>query len=484
MFGKSSEGLLKHFDFIVLDMASLQLAFAFSYLLRYGLSNPYANYLYRTMAIFLMTEDLILFSMFDTFDNVLKRGYYREFVITVKHVLQTVLLEVVYLFMLHNGEPYSRIIICTSAVLYLIFTYTTRVCWKKYIKKRSEKDLEARSLLIITSSDIVEDVVFHIRDNNYEMFHIAGLVITDKDMVGQTVAGISVVANEKTVVDYVCKKWVDEVFINLSKEHPLSAEMIDIFTETGVTVHVNLAILSDVSGKKQLIEKIGDYTVLTTSMNIMTPREVAMKRLLDILGGLVGCLITGVLFVFLAPIIYIQSPGPIFFAQPRVGKNGKIFKMYKFRSMYLDAEERKKELMEQNQVKSGLMFKMEFDPRVIGNKILPDGTRKTGIGEFIRKTSLDEFPQFWNVLKGELSIVGTRACLESEYRKYSPHHCARMAVKPGITGMWQVSGRSKITDFEEVVRLDKKYINEWSIELDLKIILKTLKVVLTGDGAM
>ena len=209
-----------------------------------------------------------------------------------------------------------------------------------------------------------------------------------------------------------------------------------------------------------------------------------MKRTMDIIGGLVGCVITGILFIFIAPAIYIQSPGPIFFSQPRVGKNGKIFKMYKFRSMYMDAEERKAELMDQNRVKDGLMFKLEFDPRVIGNKVLPDGTRKTGIGEFIRKTSLDEFPQFINVVRGELSLVGTRACLESEYAAYAPHHRARMAVKPGITGMWQVSGRSKITDFEEVVKLDTQYINEWSFGLDLKIILKTVKVVLTGDGAM
>ena len=233
-----------------------------------------------------------------------------------------------------------------------------------------------------------------------------------------------------------------------------------------------------------MVEKVGKYTVLTTSMNYMTPKQAFMKRTLDIIGGLVGCVITGILFIFIAPAIYIQSPGPIFFSQPRVGKNGKIFKMYKFRSMYMDAEERKAELMDQNRVKDGLMFKLEFDPRVIGNKVLPDGTRKTGIGEFIRKTSLDEFPQFINVVRGELSLVGTRACLESEYAAYAPHHRARMAVKPGITGMWQVSGRSKITDFEEVVKLDTQYINEWSFGLDLKIILKTVKVVLTGDGAM
>ena len=237
-------------------------------------------------------------------------------------------------------------------------------------------------------------------------------------------------------------------------------------------------------GKKQLVEKVGDYTVLTTSINYASTRDLMLKRLVDIAGGLVGCLITGILFIFVAPAIYIASPGPIFFAQERVGKNGKRFKMYKFRSMYMDAEERKAELMKDNKLGDEKMFKLDFDPRVIGNKILPDGTHKTGIGEFIRRTSIDEFPQFFNVLKGDMSIIGTRPPLVSETSFYELHHRARLAIKPGITGMWQVSGRSDITDFEEVVRLDKEYITNWNIGLDIKILFKTVMVVLKKDGSM
>ena len=202
------------------------------------------------------------------------------------------------------------------------------------------------------------------------------------------------------------------------------------------------------------------------------------------MGGLTGCLFTGILFLFLAPIIYIQSPGPIFFSQMRVGRNGKLFRIYKFRSMYLDAEERKKELMSQNKLGSDLMFKLDFDPRIIGSRKLPDGTVKKGIGNFIRDWSLDEFPQFWNVLKGDLSLVGTRPPTVDEWDKYELHHRARLATKPGITGMWQVSGRSKITDFEQVVALDKKYIQEWSMGLDLRILLQTVLVVLRREGSM
>ena len=127
---------------------------------------------------------------------------------------------------------------------------------------------------------------------------------------------------------------------------------------------------------------------------------------------------------------------------------------------------------------------MDFDPRIIGNKILPDGTRKTGIGEFIRKTSLDEFPQFINILLGDMSLVGTRPPTVDEWELYEPHHRARMSFRPGLTGMWQVSGRSNITDFEEVVKLDTQYISEWSLRLDVKILWQTVWSVFKSDGAM
>ena len=138
----------------------------------------------------------------------------------------------------------------------------------------------------------------------------------------------------------------------------------------------------------------------------------------------------------------------------------------------MDAEERKKELMAQNNIKDGMMFKMDNDPRII-----------KGIGNFIRDFSLDEFPQFWNVLKGDMSLVGTRPPTEDEWEKYDLHHRARLAIKPGITGMWQISGRSDITDFEEVVRLDTEYIKNWDLGLDIKILLKTVLVVIGKDGA-
>ena len=283
---------------------------------------------------------------------------------------------------------------------------------------------------------------------------------------------------------YVCQEWIDEVLIVTQSESDYSAELLEQLEETGVTIHQNLARNTNRPGKKQFVEKVGEYTVLTTSINYASSFQLMLKRLMDIAGGLAGCIMTGIIFIFVAPAIYIASPGPIFFSQERVGKNGKKFKMYKFRSMYMDAEARKAELMKDNKLGDGKMFKLDFDPRVIGNKVLPDGAHKTGIGDFIRRTSLDEFPQFFNVLMGQMSIVGTRPPLISETNLYELHHKARLAIKPGITGMWQVSGRSDITDFEEVVRLDKEYIENWNIWLDVKILFKTVGAVLRKDGSM
>ncbi len=238
---------------------------------------------------------------------------------------------------------------------------------------------------------------------------------------------------------------------------------------------MNLLKAAKLEGRRQNVKQIGDYTLLSNSFYRTSLKQTMCKRLMDIAGGIAGCFFTAILYILIGPLIYIHSPGPIFFAQERVGKNGKRFRMYKFRSMYPDAEERKKELMAKNQVKDGMMFKIENDPRIIGGE--------KGIGGFIRRFSLDEFPQFWNVLKGDMSLIGSRPPTVDEWMKYERRHRIRLATKPGITGLWQISGRSKIKDFEEVVRLDKEYVDNWSIKEDIRILLKTVKVVLSKDGA-
>jgi lipopolysaccharide/colanic/teichoic acid biosynthesis glycosyltransferase len=180
--------------------------------------------------------------------------------------------------------------------------------------------------------------------------------------------------------------------------------------------------------------------------------------------------LTVLLYPFIALAIRLDSPGPLFFRQVRVGENGRLFTCWKFRSMYRDAERRKGELIPLNEM-SGAIFKMRNDPRV------------TRVGRFLRRTSLDELPQFWNVLLGEMSLVGTRPPTPEEVTGYGHRHRKRICIKPGITGLWQVSGRNDIRDFDEVVRLDIEYIDQWSLWLDVKILMKTFRVLLARNGA-
>lgn len=483
MYRKNSNGWVKHIDFILLDLLCVQLSFYISYVLRQGDWNPYVIPLYRNMAIFLEFANLMIIILFESYKNVLKRGYYKEFTSSVKQALMLLLVCSSYLITVKDGNAYSRIALYSMGAVYGILTYIIRVLWKRVLHHRMKSGGDV-SLVIITTNKIVKEVIYNIKENNYDMYKLSGVILLDKNRQGTIIGGVPVIANADNAAQCLLQTWVDEVFINLDESVPYPKELIDRCSEMGLIVHLKLAKTSDGAGGNQFVGRIGDYTVLTTSLNSMTFKQAALKRGIDIIAGIFGCIATGIIFIVVAPIIYIQSPGPIFFSQERVGKNGKTFKMYKFRSMYMDAEERKAELMKENKINNSLMFKMDFDPRIIGNKILPDGTKKTGIGQFIRSTSLDEFPQFFNILLGHMSLVGYRPALPSEYEQYKFHHRARIAMKSGLTGMWQVSGRSDIIDFEEVVKLDTEYIRNWSMGLDFRILFKTISTVLHRDGSV
>ncbi|UZJ80993.1 sugar transferase [Fictibacillus sp. KU28468] len=196
----------------------------------------------------------------------------------------------------------------------------------------------------------------------------------------------------------------------------------------------------------------------------------ASKRIMDIAGALVGLILLSWLFIMIAILIKKEdAKGPVFFKQIRVGKNGKKFYMYKFRSMVTDAESRLNELLKHNEI-SGAMFKMKDDPRI------------TRIGKFIRKTSIDELPQLINVLKGDMSLVGPRPPLPREVQEYTNHDRQRLLVTPGCTGLWQVSGRNHV-GFHEMVELDLEYISNRSLLFDIRIIFKTITVLFGSDNA-
>lgn len=500
MYKRNTQGWLKHFDFILLDAIVLQISFIIAYMIRHGWKNPYEITTYRTLSIVLFIVDILVSIGFNTMHNVMRRGPYNEFVQTLKQSVLVLVIMTLYMFSVQAGDTYSRITIYLTAGFHLIIGYGTRLAWKPIVRKFS-KSRSKRTMILVADEAYVENIVKKAQEtDDLDGFEYSGLVLTNRNAEGEIISGLKVVANLDNAAEYICREWVDEVFVYTSlflelesttnDPYPLETKdedkgTIEVFIEhcrqMAIPIHIRLPLSS--FGGKSFIEKVSGYDVLTTTANYASPLQLAMKRALDIVGGIFGSLAALLVMAIVGPIIKKESPGPILFKQTRIGKNGKKFTFYKIRSMYMDAEERKKELMKQNRVADGMMFKLDFDPRIIGNKIV-DGKQITGIGEKIRSTSIDEFPQFFNVLLGQMSLVGTRPPTVDEWEKYKYHHRARLAFKPGITGLWQVSGRSKITDFEEVVKLDTDYIQHWSIGLDIKILIKTIKAVFKKDGAM
>lgn len=483
MYRRKPQGWVKHIDFMLLDIGSLILAFILAVFSRHGRDSIYLTQHYMGIFFFYLLTVVFLHVVNNTFSGVMKRGYYKEFSHTVKHVVVAELAAIAYLFSVRQSEAFSRIVIFLVAAYYTLISYSVRILWKRIMREKGSF-MRRAALYIVTTEKLAADTIRMLNKGAKGEYLIQGICLLDKDDVGMEIEGVSVTSNMDMLLDFLCDKWVDEVYIALPEQSPCPNYLINRLTEMGITVHVELDQAGTEAWQIRQVQYVGGQLVQTISITNVGTRHVIAKKIMDLAGGLVGCMITAVLTLILGPMIYIQSPGPIFFAQTRVGRNGKKFKMYKFRSMYPDAEARKQELMEKNRISDGLMFKMEADPRIIGCKILPDGTVKKGIGNFIRDYSLDEFPQFFNVLKGELSLVGTRPPTVDEWEKYNYHHRARLSIKPGITGLWQISGRSQITDFEEVVELDKKYIREWNLGMDLRILLKTVLIVLRKEGSM
>ena len=457
----------KHLDFLICDIVCVELAFLLAYYLRIS-HEGWTPGDYKMMNVIIIMAHVIVTFWTESYSGILRRGLLKELKSVVIHNFEILAVVLTTLFFLKQSSDYSRVLVILFIGINIIFMMLVRNLRKLMIFKRNKTTKRLKNMIVIASSHNIERILNDLLSLNYGGYAILGAVVMDKDCTGEKIGDVEIVSNYENMYEYVKSNVIDEVFIE-SVEQDLT-EVTNTFLTMGVVVHVSVNnFISNVPNV--ILENINNYTVITTSINLMSFKQKVIKRLIDICAAIPGIIIMAILFIIFAPIIYIQSPGPIFFKQIRIGKNGRRFKMYKFRSMYMDAEERKKELMEKNKM-SGLMFKMDDDPRI------------TPIGKFMRKTSIDEFPQFINILKGDMSLVGTRPPTEDGYNQYELHHKSRLAIKPGLTGMWQVSGRSDITDFEEVVRLDNEYIRNFSISLDIKILFKTVGAVLFKKGSV
>lgn len=459
---------------LLLDIISLIVSYLYAASIRMGiLRTGFFFTVYGSALLVIIVVYCFIFECYKSNkENICKRGLYKEFVLVLKNHFLIGISLMFYLLITKQSNAYSRFFFIIFLLIDLILNYLVRSYFKVIALMGYKKSQASSKVMLVTLSDRAGVTIDRMRRELEWSTLINSIIIQDKNMAGETIRGIPVLdTNRFNIIEHVKKLVVDEVFFHLPFE--MQVDLQDIIVELekmGIVVHISI---DNYLGSYIKDKKIGDYLgypVITFSTQLFDEKQIMLKRIIDIMGGLAGCLLLLIITIFVAPAIKIESKGPVFFTQKRVGKNGRIFSIYKFRSMYQDAEERKVELLEKNEMK-GFIFKMEHDPRI------------TKVGKFLRKTSLDEFPQFLNVLKGDMSLVGTRPPTVDEYVQYETLHMRRISIKPGITGLWQVSGRSGITDFEEVVKLDLQYIDNWSIWLDFKILFKTVVVVVFATGA-
>jgi len=466
--------VLETYSLILIDIFAVIISFIVAINIRFANFTEHKNFTDRAYLVcILVILASVLYGVFSEFNrDFFARGYFIELMAIAKYEVAMMLTFGLIVFLVQAKE-FSRLVFVYFGIIDYFVTYIFHTLFKKVVLNTVGKLGISEKTLIVTESCYAEELLEEVTKSKDWNSEIVAVALTDREYKPQDemiISDIPVVAGAKDLIDTATLMALDAVFIHVPYgDLKVIKAYIEQFEMMGITCHYNVE-KKELNLEGKTAGHFAGFTVMTFSLNYRDYRRVLIKKIMDIIGSIVGLLITALVTPFLALAIKIESPGPVFFAQERVGKNGRRFKIYKFRSMYRDAEERKAQLLAKNEV-TGLMFKMEDDPRV------------TKVGKFIRKTSLDELPQFYNVLKGEMSLVGTRPPTIDEFEKYSAYYRRRLSITPGLTGMWQVSGRSNIDDFDEVVKLDIEYIENWSISLDCKIILQTIGVVLFGKGA-
>lgn len=439
------------------DLVAIGISFALATYIRFGNFKDMGDkgIHFQVCLVFLLFCTIYSFFI-DWNRNFLRRSILKEIYAVLQYNVLMLLVTQTIMYFLKWADVFSRGVMIYFAIINSVFSLLLHLLIKNAMKLHYKSDQSKVKLLVITEKNMIPKVEETLMANLDISYQIVQTIVAE-DMQPDFLQKATLMA-------------LDEVFI-YAPELPQKKvqEIINSFDEMGVNCHYCVE-LPGTHAERSKIDDFGSYSVITYTRFQSSYKRLLIKRVMDIAGGLVGMLITLIFFPFVAIAIKADSPGPVFFSQVRIGRNGRRFKIYKFRSMYMDAEERKKELEKHNEMQ-GLMFKMENDPRI------------TRVGKFIRKTSIDELPQFYNVLKGDMSLVGTRPPTEDEFEKYNQYYRRRISMTPGLTGLWQVSGRSEIENFDDVVKYDLQYIDNWSLTLDIKILLRTVYVVVAGRGS-
>ena len=466
--------ILETYSLIIIDLLAVGLSLMIARGIRFSfgrITSPETDREYLACAIVLLVS--LLYGVFTDYNReFFTRGYFVEFVAILKYEGAMLLMFGAIVFLV-QAKYFSRLVFVYFGVADFLITYLLHITFKQVILKTYQSSGMCEKVLVVAQSDKIKKLLEQIEEEKEWNYEITSIALYDKDTKparAKKIKDIPVVAGKNDLIDVATLMPLDAVFISIDEGNLLEIrDIIEQFEMMGIVCHYNVE-REELKLEGKTAGRFAGFTVMSFSLNYRDYRRVLIKKIIDVIGAIVGLIITAVLTPFIAFAIKLESNGPVFFSQERIGKNGRRFKIYKFRSMYIDAEERKAQLQAQNEM-SGLMFKIEDDPRV------------TKVGKFIRKTSLDELPQFYNVLRGDMSLVGTRPPTIEEFEEYSAYYKRRLSITPGLTGMWQVSGRSEIKDFDEVVKLDIYYIENWSLLLDFRILLQTVGVVLFHKGA-
>lgn len=465
------------------DLAALAASVILAWLIVGGIMGqllPYSVLDWVQALVLLVLAYTVTFFCFDQTENIVKRTRGQEAKLSIKSNLLMMVIYSAFLTLSKAVLQDSRYFLVGVVSLNLFLLPAAHGLLKKLLVKAPDKLQNETLVGIVTTGDHAGKMIREIsNDWSRRVCGVALLEVTG-DAIGTKVENIEVKANYDTFMNWLRRAALDEVYIDVPMDSGESfIPYLEEMESMGLTVHFRMPLLDRIeesccneTSSARLCRDLGRCAggnLVTMATIEPKLRDQILKRLMDILGSLVGCIISIPIIAITAIPLKLESPGPLFFKQKRVGRNGRVFYIHKLRSMYMDAEERKKSLMTQNEM-NGLMFKMQDDPRI------------TKVGKFIRKTSIDELPQLVNILKGDMSIVGPRPALPREVAQYTPYEWQRLYVTPGLSCYWQIAPHRNQLSFDEWMALDVKYVKERSFLVDWRIIFRTFRAVLFGHG--